>query len=162
MTVKADCAAVYIIKTHQKFDHSGLSGACRSDNGNLLSRSHIYAEVVNDRLIRLVAEMNMLKRYRACHLGNITRILHGLVFFLLIQEFKHTLRSRRHRLHLVDDLCDLLDRLCETFHVLDKRLNISDCDRSPDSKQTSAKRNGCISEISDKHHDRLHHTGEKL
>ena len=93
MSVHTDGAAVYIIETHKKFDHSGLSGTGRSYNGNLLSVLYLCREIVDDDLIRIVAEVYMIKFYISIKAVNGDRILFLIFFLFLIQEFKHTLRS---------------------------------------------------------------------
>ena len=78
--------------------------------------------------------------------------------FLLIKEFKHTLRCRRHRLQHVGNLRKLVDRLRKVAHILDKCLDIPDLYDALCREETAGYRHSHISESAYKHHDRLHHT----
>ena len=104
----------------------------------------------------------MIKRYISNHFCHICRMLHYLIFFLLLQKFKHTLCCRCHRLHLIGYLCDLLDRLRKTLHILDKCLDITDGDHTTNGQHTAAECNCRIPKISDKLHDRHHNSGKEL
>ena len=106
--------------------------------------------------------MNMIKAYISFQIFYRYRMLHSLIFLFFLQEFKHSLGRRRRHLQHVRNLCDLLDRLCKTFHILNKRLNISYFNCLSDRQKSSQNRNHHISEISDKLHDRHHHPGKKL
>ena len=85
-----------------------------------------------------------------------------LIFLILLQEFKYTLRSRRCRLKHIGYLRDLLDRLGKVPDVLEERLDIADLNRIFDDHETAKDRNNYISKVSDKLHDRHHDTGKEL
>ena len=68
-------------------------------------------------------------------------MFYDLLFLLFLQKLKYTLGCCRHRLYLIDHLRDLLDRLCEVFHILDERLDITDRDRATDCKQSTSQGN---------------------
>ena len=91
MSIHTDGASVYIIETHQKLNHSGLSCACRSYNGNFLSVLYLCGKIMDNNLIRIISETYMIKFhisiktfYRYCV------FFYGF-FLFLIQELKHTL-----------------------------------------------------------------------
>ena len=117
---------------------------------------------MDDHLIRIVTKAYVLKFYVSDYFCHICRLLHDLIFFLFFQEFKHTLCRCCHGLHLICYLCDLLDWLCETLHILDKRLNITNGNNSTDCQHTAAECNCRITKVSDKLHDRHHDSGKEL
>ena len=61
VSVDLDRSAVHIIETHEQLDHGRLSGSCRTDNGNLLSLFYFSGEIVDDDLIRVIAEMYVIE-----------------------------------------------------------------------------------------------------
>ena len=160
--VQPDASFVYIIKTHQQLYHGRLSGPCRPDDCNFLSRLYICAEIPDNRLILIVPKTDMLKLHLAAYLFQPDRMLRRLCFFFLAQKFKDTLCCRGHGLYLVNYLCYLLDRLRKLLDILDKCLDIANPDNAPDGKHAAGKRNPGITDISDKHHNRLHQAGQKL
>ena len=162
MTVNLDTSAVYIIETHQKFDHGCLSGTGRSYDSDLLTVMHIRGKIIYNDLIRVVAEFYMLKLYISFQSLNRIRILRLKFFLRLLKKFKYPLRSCRGRLQKVCNLCDLLDRLCKVTDVLEKGLNISNLNGSPDGKNASKKCHHHIAKVSYKLHDRHHHSGKEL
>ena len=119
-------------------------------------------EVLDDDLRRVVAKTHVVERHLSGNLRNIRRILQALLLFRFIQKRKYTLGRCRHRLHQIDDLRDLLDRLREILDVLNERLNIADRNHAADRQQPAGQRHAGIAQIADKHHDRVHHPGEKL
>jgi len=137
MTVNLDTSAVYIIETHQKFDHGCLSGTGRSYDSDLLTVMHIRGKIIYNDLIRVVAEFYMLKLYISFQSLNRIRILRLKFFLRLLQEFKYTLGGCRGRLQKVCNLCDLLDRLCKVTDVLEERLDITNLDPAFDHKNTT-------------------------
>ena len=137
VSIDLDCPAVDIIKTHQQFDHGCLSGSGRSYDRGFLARFYFGAEIVDDDLLRVVAEMYVVEGDFSCHSLDCCRILDNLVFLFLVQEFKDTLGCRRHRLYHVDNLRNLLNRLGKVFHILDKCLDITDRDHVFDRQKSA-------------------------
>ena len=162
MSVNLDASAIYIIKTHQQLYDRRFSCACRSYNGDLLTVMHIRGKIIYNDLIRVVAEFYMLKLYISFQSLNRIRILRLKFFLRLLQEFKYTLGGCRGRLQKVCNLCDLLDRLCKVTDVLEKGLNISNLNGSPDGKNASKKCHHHIAKVSYKLHDWHHHSGKEL
>ena len=141
MSIKTDCSAVYIIETHKQFYHRRFSGSGWSYDCDFLSRFYAGTEIIDDDLLWIVSKMDMIKCHCTCNFRNIRRMFYNLLFFLFLQKLKYTLGCCRHRLYLIDHLRDLLDRLCEVFHILDERLDITDCDRATDCKQSTCQGN---------------------
>ena len=86
----------------------------------------------------------------------------GRHFFFLFQECKDPFGGSRHGLYLIQNLCNLLHRLGEVLDILNECLNITDGNCSPNGEQSAREGNGCIAQVSDKHHDWLHQAGEEL
>ena len=108
---------------------------------------HLGAEIVDDALFRLIAEGNVFEIHAAPDICQLYRMLCGLDFFVLFQEFKHTLRGCRHRLHLVQHLCDLLHGLGEVLHVLDECLDITDGDGTTNGEQSAGQCHSGIAQV---------------
>ena len=159
MVIQQNGSAVDIVEAHQQFDHRRLSGSGRADDRDFLARFYFGAEIVDDDLLRVVAEMYVVEGDFSSHGLNCRRILDDLVFLFFVQEFKDTLRCRRHRLYHVDHLRNLLDWLGKVFYILDECLDITNCNHVSDCQQTSGQRHTGVAQIPDKHHNRLHHAG---
>ena len=93
ITVYLNTSAIEIIESHKQFHHSCLSCTCGTYNGNLLTILHICGEVIDNDLIRIVAEFYMFKLNISCKCINIYRVLLILALFRLLQEFKYALGS---------------------------------------------------------------------
>ena len=158
MIIQTDGSTVHIIETHQQFDHRCLTSTGRSHNRNLLSRFNLCAEVMDNHLLRIITKLHMFKTYLTGYLSNISRMFRNLHFLFFSKELKYSLRCCRHRLHHIDYLCNLLDRLCKVLDILDKRLNITNRNHTPDCQKSSCQCHACISQITNKHHDRMHHS----
>ena len=61
MSIHQDFAAVHVIEAHQQFDHGGLPGSGRTDDGDLVSGLCLRREIVDNRLLRVVAEVDILE-----------------------------------------------------------------------------------------------------
>ena len=120
MAIYFDDTLIYIVETHQQFNHRRFTGTGRSYNCNLLSIMYICREIMNDDFIRIVTELNMFKLDIAFQTFNGIRIFRLLYFLFLIKKFKDSLRSCCGRLQKVCYLRDLLDRLCKVTDVLEK------------------------------------------
>ena len=84
MVIQLNFPAVHIVETHQKLHHRCLARACRTYDRNLLSRIHMCAEIFNNNLLRVVSKVYMFKGHFACHLRDISRMCHKLLFFLFL------------------------------------------------------------------------------
>ena len=125
MTIHQDGAIVDVVETHQQLDHGGLPGAGRTDDGDLLTGFSIEGKVVDDDLIRAVAEVDILEIHTTFNISYRNGILGVGNFLRFSQEFEHAL-SRSHRLlKNIGDLGDLRDGLGERADILDKGLDIT-------------------------------------
>ena len=157
--IQQNRTTVYIIETHEQFYHCCLSGSGRSYDCDLLTRLYLSTEIIDNDLLRIITKMHMIKGNFACDGCNICRIFYNLYFLFFIQKFKYTLRCSRHRLYHIDDLCNLLNWLGKVLYILNERLNITDRNYIFNCEQTTGQCHTCISKVSDKHHDWLHHAG---
>ena len=120
MAIYFDDTLIYIVETHQQFNHRRFTGTGRSYDCDFLSVMYICREIMNDDFIRIVTELNMFKLYISFQAFNRIRIFRLLYFLFLIKEFKDSLRSCCRRLQKVCNLRDLLDRLCKVTDILEK------------------------------------------
>ena len=104
----------------------------------------------------------MARFHISLNLPDVHRMLCYLIFFFLIQKFKHTLCSSGRRLEKVRNLSNLLDRLGKVSDILEKRLYITHCNFSFNHHNTAKKGDHNIAQISHKLHNRHHHAREKL
>ena len=162
VSVQRNRARLYIIKPHEQLYDGGLSCTGRSHNGNFLSRFYVGAEILDNHLLRVIAETHMIKTHRALRIRQLHWIWNGLLFLFFCKKFKDTLGSCRHGLDLIDNLSNLLNRLGKILYILDERLNIADSDGSLNSKKSSGNGNAGITHIAYKHHQRMHKSGKKL
>ena len=158
VSVDLNGSAVYIVEAHQQLDHGRLSGSGRTDDSDLLTFLHLCGEIIDDDLIRIIAEMYVIKLYISLQPFHGNRIRHCLVFLCFIQELKHSLRCSRCGLKHICHLRHLLDRLGKVSHILDEGLDITDFDRIFDRQISSQDRHCNISQISDELHHRHHHS----
>ena len=162
VAVDADFAAVYIVKTHQKLDDGRLAGACRPDDGDHFSWLDLGVEIVDDDLIRLIAELHVVEGHLAFYASDFHRIRHITGLFLFFQEFENTLGCGRHGLEHVGNLRQLGDGLGKALDVLDKRDDIADLDRAGRCQHGAGHRDGDVAQVADEVHDRHHHAGQEL
>ena len=94
MVVQQNGSAVDIVETHQQFDHGRLSGSGRADDRDFLAWFYFGAEIIDDDLLRVIAEMYVVEGDFSGHGLDRCRILNNLVFLFLVQEFKDTLGCR--------------------------------------------------------------------
>ena len=158
MPVHTDASFIDIIKTHQKLYHRCLSCAGRAYDRHHLAGRYPAAEIVDNDLIFLIAEFHMFKADCPFDLIQPDRMGDFYILFFLIQKFKHSLRRGRHGLQHIGDLGHLNDRLGKILYILYKCLDIPHFDRSFDRQEAAAYRYRHISKISDKHHNRMHHS----
>ena len=139
MAVQGDRTGVHIVKAHQQLDHSGLACAGGTYNGYLLAGLHRAAEVVDDGLVRGVAEAHMVKGDLSVNVGRVGAAggVCQLRFLRLAQKLEHPLCSSSHALQHIGHLRKLLDGLGKVFDVLDKGLNITNGDDPVCSKNAA-------------------------
>src|SRR5439155_18943067 len=108
--VEADRAAVDLVEAHEQFDDGRLAGARRANDRDRLSRRNIEAEVLDERLLGLIAEGHAVerdpaRRRRQRATADAVRKLLGRG-----QEFEEAPRGREYGLQEVGLRRDLGDR----------------------------------------------------
>ena len=162
VSVHPDSAGVDVVEPHEQLDHGGLARAGGANDGHHLPRLHVGGEVVDDDLVRIVAEVDVVKVHAALHIrqrGGLGGV-GGLLLF--IQELKDPLGGGGHGLEHVGDLRNLSDGLGEVLHVLDEGLDITHLDDAGHRQHAAGHRHGHIAQVAHKVHDGLHHAGEEL
>ena len=164
VTVQGDGTGIHIVKAHQQLDHSGLARAGGAYNGHLLAGLHRAAEVVDNSLVRGVAEAHMVKSDLSVNVGGVGTAgrVCQLLFLRLIQKLKYPLGGSGHALQHIGHLRKLLDGLGKVFDVLDKGLNITNGDDPICSKNAAHDGHRHIAQVAHKVHDGHHQAGEKL
>ena len=162
MPIHPDTPGIYIIETHQQLHHRRFSCTGRPYYRHRLSCAHLRRKIMNDNLIRLIPKRHMLEAHRTLGCLNIHFTYRLLLLFLFLQELKHTLRSCRGGLEHVRHLGNLLNRLRKISDILEKGLDISYFNRSPNRHITAQNCHHHITDVSDKLHHRHHNSREEL
>ena len=133
-----------------------------TDDGDLLSRLHLCAEIMDDDVLGIIPECHMLELNCASDLTGIIYGIRPVSLFFLAEEFKYSLGSGCHRLHLIHYLSDLLDRLPYVLDILYERLDVSDTYCAAYTEDASGNGYACISEVAYDPHKRSHHARQEL
>ena len=164
VAIQGDGTGIHIIEAHEQLDHGGLACAGGADDGHLLAGLDLTAEIVDDGLVRGVAEADMAE----CHLtvdaagvGPAGRVC-LLILFRLVQKFEHPLSGSGHTLQHVGHLRKLLDGLGEVLDVLDEGLNVTDGNGAVCRKNAAHDGHRHVAQIAHKVHNGHHQAGEKL
>ena len=109
--VDRDPPAVDLVEAHQQVDEGRLAGAGRPDDGDRLAGVGDEVEVLDERLVGLVAERDVLERRprRAAAVRHVRRDRVGDLLGL-VEELEHALGRGDGRLEDVGDARDLDDR----------------------------------------------------
>ena len=96
MSVQSYFSGINIIKSHQKLNHCCLTCTGRSHYRNLLTRSHMGSEIMNDYLIIIISEFNMIEINLTVYVIRMYRIYRKPVFLLFFKKCENPLCCRRH------------------------------------------------------------------
>ena len=164
VAVQGDGTGVHIVEAHEQLDHGGLARAGGADDGHLLAGLHRTAEVVDDGLVRGVAEFDVVEGHLTVDAGGVCPAgrVGGLVLFRLVQELEHPLGGSGHALQHVGHLRQLLDGLGEVLDVLDEGLDVADGDGTVGGKDAAHDGHRHIAQVAHKVHDGHHQAREKL
>ncbi|MNM97300.1 hypothetical protein D3C81_1098010 [compost metagenome] len=160
--IHRDRSAVHLIEAHQQVDQRRFAGAGWPDDGDRLALFHVDVHIFDQQMFRIVTELDMIERHIAARLFQYSGIRCFRYLFFLIQDFKHPLRRSYGRLDDVGDVRRLRDRHRKLAGVLDKRLYITDFDRSLGHENPADHRNEYISDVPDKTHNRHDDAGDEL
>lgn len=139
-----------------------FAGAGRADDGDRAARFDRQRQILDQRLLRVVAERHMLQLHPPAQL---LRTFGGRRVGLLLRRVQHLedpLGRGHARLHQVRHRRDLRQRHRELPRVLDERLHVPDGQRPGRHPQPADDRHQHVVEIRHEHHQRLHHTAVEL
>ena len=124
MTIDQDRPGCHVIKTHQQLNDGGFTGPGGSDNGNFLAFFDVGRKVFNNRFVRIITKVYVVKINTA---GNLGEIKSGGAFgnlFLFIQKGEDPFSGGRGLLQDIGDIGNLHNWLGKLADILDKGLNI--------------------------------------
>ena len=164
VAVQGDRTGIHIVKAHQQLDHGGLARTGGAYDGYLLAGLHRAAEVVDNSLVRGVAEAHMVKGDLSVNVGGVGAAgrVGQLRLLRLIQKLEHPLGGSGHALQHIGYLRKLLDGLGKVFDILDKSLNIANGDNAVCSKNAAHDGHCHIAQVAHKVHDGHHKAREEL
>ena len=164
VAVQGDGTGIHIIEAHEQLDHGGLACAGGADDGHLLAGLDLTAEIVDDGLVRGVAEAHMVKGDLSVNVGGVGAAgrVGQLRLLRLVQKLEHALGSSSHALQHIGHLRKLLDGLGKVFDILDKSLNITNGDNTVCSKNAAHDGHCHIAQVAHKVHDGHHKAREEL
>ncbi len=160
--VQCDPAAGDIVEPHQEIDQRGLPGAGRADDRDGVTGFRGQRQVLDQRPVRGVAKGDVLEGHPATQPLRVRR--GDRVRFLLagVKKVEHPLRGGHPGLHQVRHAGDHGQRLAELPGVLDERLHVTDRQCAGRDPQSPDDRDQHVVEVPDKHHRRLHQSGDEL
>ena len=156
-----DAARLHVVEAHEQLDHGGLAGARGADQRDGLAFRHLGREVLDHRLLRIVAEAHVVELHVALHVGGTGGRMVGLLLGR-VEELKDALGGRGHLLQHVGHLRELGDGLREVLHVLDERLDVAHRDDALHGQEAAGDGDGHVAQVADERHDRLHEAAEEL
>ena len=116
--IHGELTAWHSIETHEQIENGGLAGTGGTNDGNGLAGLCRHGDAVEDLFVGNVTEMHILKLYLTlCILQN-HRICHIHSLRLLIQDAEYSLRRRKCRLQIADNVGKLVDGSCEFARIL--------------------------------------------
>ena len=123
--VDQDAAGVDLVEAHEQVDERRLAGAGRPDDGDRLAGRDVEIEVVDERLVRLVAERDALEGDRAAGPPEDVGLDRVGDLLALVDQLEDPLGRGRGGLDDVDDAGGLDDRERELPRVLDERDHVA-------------------------------------
>ena len=164
VAIQGDGTGIHIIEAHEQLDHGSFARAGRADDSHLLAGLDLTAEIVDDGLVRGVAEADMAECHLSVDAGRVRAAgrVCLLVLFRLVQKLEHSLSGSGHALQHVGHLRKLLDRLGEVLDVLDEGLNVADGNDAVCGKNAAHDGHRHIAQITHKVHNGHHQAGEEL
>ena len=112
VSVNRNLTAVYIIEAHQKVNQCCLSAAGRPHDRNPLSRLYLQIEILDQLLVRHIAEVDVFKLYIALRVFKHLRILCIRHLRLLVDQLKDPRRAGKRILQLRHNAGNLVEGLC--------------------------------------------------
>ena len=162
--VDRDPPAVELVEPHQQVDEGRLAGARSARRSPRCRRLGDEVQVVDERLVGLVAERDVLERDRAAASRG-SRMRRDRIGDLLglVEQLEDPLRRGDRRLEHVDDAGGLDDRERELARVLDERHDVAEASSGPVATRSAADdRDRDVVEVGDEVHRRLDDPGDEL
>ena len=167
--VDEDIAAVDLVEAHEEVDHGRLSGAGRSDDGDLHARLDLGREVVDDLARVVIGEADMAEFDLAADVLLSVLVAEDelLPFFrdklVLAEEVEDALGAGGSHLQGIHGLGKLAKRRLEEGDIDGEGRDRAEGDARPGIHQEAAdKIDGRIGEVGDEGHERLEETAEAL
>ena len=156
--VDRDRAGIHIVKPHEQVHDRRLAAARRTDDGDLLSRRHVDAQVLDQRMRRIVGEADMVKRNPLLPLrhGAVCSLLH----LLAVEQLVHAPGRSKRMLHGGQAARDALERAGEELGVQDEGHHIAHAQRAGNGQIPAEDADEDIGDVVGHAHDRLHNAGE--
>ena len=125
------------------------------DDGDLLPGFGVEGEIVDDDLIRVVAEVDIFEVHAALDFIQLDRSGGFRRFFRFGQELEDALCCGSRLLEDVGDIGDLRDRLGKGAHILDEGLDVADGNGALDGQVAAQDADCHITQVADKVNDRV-------
>ena len=154
--------APQLIKAHEQVYHRGLAGAGVADYSYLLTRLYIGREVVDYRLILVIAEAHVFKLDLAANMVDVRGAAAVVGHFLLGEEAEHPFAGRAGRHEAADSLRYLAQGVGKELYIAYKRNDRAEADGSAHRERCADDAHGDIAQVADKAHQRHEHSAEKL
>ena len=161
-TVDLYLPAPQLVKAHEQVYHRGFAGAGVADYGHLLPRLYIGGEIVDYRLILVIAEAYIFKLDLAANMIDVRGAAAVVRHFLLGEEAEHPFTGSAGRHETADSLGYLAQGVGEELYIADKRNYRAEADGSAHRERCADDAHGDIAEAADKAHQRHEHSAEKL
>ena len=111
ITAYLNLSLIYIIESHKKVDHSGLTASGRSDDGDPLSRFYVNGNISKKRNFFSVRKGNTLHAYTAVCFLQLPSIWRIWLLCRCINKVKETFCTCQRILQLCDNAGNLIKRL---------------------------------------------------
>ncbi len=153
---------IQLVEAQDEVDQRRLARTGRADDGDGVARLGDQRQVLDQRLVRLVAERHVLELDPPAALGRQLRI--GRVGSLLrgVEQVEDPLGRRHAGLQQVRHRGDLGQRLGELARVLDERLHVAERQRAGRDPQPADDGDHDVVEVADEHHRRHDHAADEL
>ena len=124
--VEADAPGPDVVEAHEQVDDGGLAGARRTHDRHGLAGPNLEVEIADQRIVGLVAEVDVLQRDGAAGVPKLHPAVHVGDLLFGVQKLEHTLGRGETRLEQVHLARDLHDRHRELARILDEGLDVAE------------------------------------
>ena len=149
--VDGDRTALDLIEAHEQVDQRGLAGAGRADDGDRLAGLGLQRQVLDQRLGRIVAELDVVEAHQTLDVLDVLGVLAFGHLLGLVQELEDAFGRSQGALQDRGHRAQLTERLGELTRILGERLQVAQRHRA-----------GKHLESADDHHDHEVQVAEEL